>query len=604
MKLSDYVAQRVVALGVRHVFMVTGGGAMHLNHSLGTHPELECVFNHHEQACAIGAEAYFRLTNRLAVVNVTTGPGSTNTLTGVHGAWTDSIGMVVISGQVKYETTVRSTGLALRQYGDQEIEIDKIVQSITKYCVMVTDPQSIRYHMEKAFYLACAGRPGPCWLDIPIDVQGAQIDPDSLTGFDPIELDEPWSKTDLAQASRSIFEALQAAQRPVVFAGGGVRLSQRHADFLRLVDKLGIPVATGWNAHDVIWNDHPNYVGRPGTVGDRSGNFAVQNSDLLLVLGSRLNIRQVSYNWPSFARSAKKIWVDIDALEMQKPTVQADLRIHANLRDLLPAMANQTYAGPTQAHNDWLQWCKERQTRYPVVLPEYWDGAQINSYCFMDRLFAQLPEGQIIVTGNGSACVTSFQAAYLKPEQRLWSNSGSASMGYDLPAAIGACKGAGNQPIVCLAGDGSIMMNLQELQTIAGNALPIKIFILNNAGYASIFQTHRHFFKGVEVGAGPRSGVNFPQFEKLCAAFGLPYMRCDKHSQMDDAIARTMAQVGPAVCEIIIDEHLSFAPKLSSRQLPNGKMESSPLEDLAPFLPRDELADNTPHVDSATRSQR
>ena len=602
MKLSDYVAQRVAALGVRHVFMVTGGGAMHLNHSLGTHPALQCVFNHHEQACAIGAEAYYRLTNQLALVNVTTGPGGTNTLTGVHGAWTDSIGMVVISGQVKFETTVRSTGLALRQYGDQEIEIDKLVQSITKYCVMVTDPQSIRYHLEKAFYLAQAGRPGPCWLDIPIDVQAAQVDPESLLGFDPKELDEPWTHTDLAQASRSILAALQAAQRPVVFAGGGVRLSQRHADFLRLVEKLGIPVVTGWNAHDAIWNDHPSYVGRPGSLGDRSGNFAVQNADLLLVLGSRLNIRQVSYNWNSFARSAKKIWVDIDALEMQKPSVHADLRIHANLRDLLPVLASQAYPGPSAKQQEWLKWCKERQARYPVVLPEYWDGAQINPYCFMERLFAQLPPGQIVVTGNGSACVTSFQSAHLKPEQRLWTNSGSASMGYDLPAAIGACKASGDQPIVCLAGDGSIMMNLQELQTIAGNGLLVKIFILNNAGYSSIFQTHRNFFNGVEVGAGPRSGVSFPKFEKLCTAFDLPYVRCDQHSQMDDAIARTMGQAGPAVCEVIIDEHLVFAPKLSSRQLPNGKMESSPLEDLAPFLPRDELAENTPYVDSATRA--
>jgi acetolactate synthase-1/2/3 large subunit len=387
----------------------------------------------------------------------------------------------------------------------------------------------------------------------------------------------------------------------VVFAGGGVRLSQRHAEFLKLVDALGIPVVTGWNAHDAIWNQHPHYVGRPGTVGDRAGNFAVQNADLLLVLGSRLNIRQVSYNWQSFARSAKKIWVDIDALEMNKPTVKADLRIHANLHELLPVLAAAPYAGPTQAHKEWLQWCKERQARYPVVLPEYWDGAQINPYCFMERLFAQLPPGQIAVAGNGSACVTSFQAAYLKPGQRLWTNSGSASMGYDLPAAIGACKGSGGQPIVCLAGDGSIMMNLQELQTIAGNALPVKIFILNNSGYVSIFQTHRNFFKGVEVGAGPRSGVNFPQFEKLSAAFDLAYARCDRHNQMDDAIARTMAHDGPAVCEVIIDEHLSFAPKLSSRQLPSGKMESSPLEDLSPFLPRDELAENTPHVDSATR---
>jgi len=600
MKLSDYVAQKVVELGVQHVFMVTGGGAMHLNHSLGTHPGLECIFNHHEQACAMGAEAYYRLSNRVALVNVTTGPGGTNAITGVYGAWTDSIGMVVISGQVKYETTVRSTGLPLRQYGDQEIEIDRLVRPVTKYCEMVTDPQSIRYHLEKAFYLATAGRPGPCWLDIPIDVQGAQIEPESLAGFDPAELDEPWRKTDLQAASATILEQLQSAQRPVIFAGGGIRLSRHHEDFIRLVERLGIPVVTGWNAHDAIWNSHPCYVGRPGTVGDRSGNFAVQNADLLLILGSRLNVRQVSYNWSSFARAARKVWVDIDPLEMQKPTVQADLAIHANLGDLLPVLANQAESiafAPSRAQVDWLQWCKARQSRYPVVLPEYWEQAEVNPYCFMDRLFAQLAEGQVVVTGNGSACVTSFQAADLKPGQRLWTNSGCASMGYDLPAAIGACKADGDKPVVCIAGDGSIMMNLQELQTIAGNGLPVKIFILNNSGYVSIFQTHRNFFKGVEVGAGPRSGVNFPNFEKLSLAFDLPYIRCDQHQTMDAAIAATLQQPGPAVCEVMIDEHLPFSPKLSSRQLPDGKMESSPLEDLSPYLSREELAENTPFVE-------
>jgi Thiamine pyrophosphate enzyme, N-terminal TPP binding domain./Thiamine pyrophosphate enzyme, central domain. len=282
MKLSDYVAQKTVEHGVKHVFMVTGGGAMHLNHSFGTHKELECIFNHHEQACAIGAEAYYRLTNRLPVVNVTSGPGGTNTITGVYGAWVDSIGMLVISGQVKWETTVRSTGLPLRQYGDQELDIEELVRPVTKYCVMVTEPESIRYHLEKAMYLATSGRPGPVWLDIPLNVQAAQIDPEALIGFDPAELAEPWKSTDLIAASKNIFEKIASAKRPVVFAGGGVRLSGQHEAFIQLVEKLGVPVVSGWNAHDVIWDAHPNYVGRPGTIGDRSGNFAVQNADLLL----------------------------------------------------------------------------------------------------------------------------------------------------------------------------------------------------------------------------------------------------------------------------------------------------------------------------------
>ena len=592
MKLSDYVAQKAVENGVKHVFMVTGGGAMHLNHSFGTHKDLECIFNHHEQACAIGAEAYYRQSNRLPIVNVTSGPGGTNTITGVYGAWVDSIAMLVISGQVKWETTVRSTGLSLRQYGDQELDIEELVRPVTKYCVMVTDPLSIRYHLEKAMYLATSGRPGPVWLDIPLNVQASQIDPDQLTGFDPAELSEPWKDTDLNKVSKEIFEKIAQAKRPIVFAGGGVRLSGQHQAFIQLVEKLGVPVVTGWNAHDVIWNAHPNYVGRPGSIGDRAGNFAVQNADLLLILGSRLNIRQVSYNWKSFAREAYKIWVDIDVLELQKPTVKAEMPVLASLTDLLPILLRTPYKGVTSEQIAWLAWCKERQRRFPTVLPEYWNNERINTYCFISSLFDQLKEGQNIVTGNGSACVVSFQAATLKPGQRLWTNSGCATMGYDLPAAIGVTKALDGEPVVCLAGDGSIMMNLQELQTIVGNHLPIKIFILNNSGYVSIFQTHRNFFGGVEVGGGPKSGVSFPSFEHLSAGFGIPYLKCASHAELNEKIAQTLATKGPVICELIIDENQPFAPKLSAKQHPDGRITSPALEDLSPFLSREELLEN------------
>ncbi|HEY9078872.1 thiamine pyrophosphate-binding protein [Magnetovibrio sp.] len=592
MKLSDYVAQKVVELGIEHVFMVTGGGAMHLNQSLGTHDELECIFNHHEQACAMAAESYCRLTNRPALVNVTSGPGSINALNGVYGAWTDSIGMLVISGQVKYQTTVRSTGLALRQYGDQEVDIQPIATPMTKYCEMVTDPGSIRYHLEKAYFLAVSGRPGPCWLDIPIDVQGALIETDGLIAFDPNELTQPWKDTDLDQACDDILAKLSGAKRPVIFAGGGVRLSGRHDAFLELVDKLGIPVVTGWNAHDVIWNDHPLYVGRPGTVGDRAGNFVVQNADVLLVLGSRLNIRQVSYNWSTFAARAFKIWVDVDTLEMQKPTVKGDLVIHADLTDLLPVLAERAEGGDKYTHAQWLAWCQDRRQKFPVVLPEYWKNDTINPYCFMESLFERLNDGQVIVAANGSACVIGFQVANLKQNQRLWTNSGSASMGYDLPAAIGAYKGSGGRPIVCIAGDGSIMMNLQELQTIAGNKMAIKIFIINNQGYSSIFQTHRNFFNGVEVGAGPSSGVSLPDFAKISVAFELPYFKCATHEEMATAIAKTMATEGPAICEVMVDQNQPFAPKLASKQLPDGTIVSPSLEDMSPFLSEQEMKEN------------
>jgi acetolactate synthase-1/2/3 large subunit len=405
-------------------------------------------------------------------------------------------------------------------------------------------------------------------------------------------LNESWVKKDLAQVAQDILQKIQNAKRPVIFAGGGVRLSGQHDAFLELVKKLDIPVVTGWNAHDVIWNDHPNYAGRPGTVGDRGGNFVTQNADLILILGSRLNIRQVSYNWNSFAREAYKIWVDIDELELQKPTVKSEMPVHADLKDLIPALIDLPYLGRTQDHKEWSEWSLERNRRFPIVLPEYWENEKVNPYCFVDTLFMQLKEDQIIVAGNGSACVVSFQAANLKPGQRLWTNSGCATMGYDLPASIGAHKGSGDKSIVCLAGDGSIMMNLQELQTISGNKYPVKIFILNNSGYVSIFQTHRNFFNGVEVGGGPKSGVTFPNFEKLSRAFDLPYRKAEKHEELSDAIMATLTVEGPAVCEIMIDENVVFAPKLGAKQHPDGRITSPPLEDLSPFLSREVLREN------------
>ena len=594
-KLSDWVAEQLVKHGVRDVFMLTGGGAMHLNHSIGTHPDLNTTFCHHEQALAMAAEAYTRFSNRLAVVNVTSGPGGTNAITGIYGAYVDSIGTLVLSGQVKNETTVRHTGLPLRQYGDQELDIVPIVATITKYAAMVTDPLTIRYHLEKAIYLAMSGRPGPTWLDIPLDVQAAKIDPDELVpGFDPAELDEPWQHTDVPAAAAAIIARLREAKRPVVFAGGGVRLSGAHAEFLKLVEKLGIPVVTGWNAHDVIWNDHPLYCGRPGTVGDRGGNMVTQSSDFLLVLGSRLNIRQVSYNWASFAREAYKVWVDIDPVELQKPNVRPDMPVVADLKDLIPALIDAAPAAATPEQQEWLEWSRERGRRFPIVLPEYHQGnGPCHPYVAMETLFDVLEEGDVVVAGNGSACVVSFQTAFLRKGQRLWTNSGCATMGYDLPAAIGACVAMGKpRRVICIAGDGSIMMNLQELQTIVGYQMPVKVILLNNSGYVSIFQTHRNFFNGVEVGGGPKSNVTFPDFGKVATAFGFSYARFEHHDALREGLRSAISGEGPAFCEVMIDEHVAFAPKLGAKQHPDGRITSPALEDLSPFLPREVLREN------------
>lgn len=596
MRVADYIAQTLAKNGIRHVFLVTGGGAMHLNDAFGRCRELEIVCCHHEQSCAIAAESYFRLSNRLAAVNVTTGPGGTNAVTGVYGAFVDSIGMVVISGQSKWETLVRSTSLPLRQLGDQEVDIVRMVEGITKYAVFVERPESIRYHLERAIYLASHGRPGPVWLDVPINVQSAQIEPEALAGYDPQEDAIAWETRDLDSACRQILQRLQSAERPVIYAGSGLRLCGRHAQFMELLDRLGVPVVTAWNNNDLVPDDHPCYAGRPGSVGNRAGNFVVQNSDVLLVLGCRLNIRLVSYNWENFAPHAYKIWVDIDAAELKKPTVRPDLPVHADLAEVLPRLLTlATECGfPAERFAGWRGWCRERLDRYPVVLSSYWNDAQnVNPYCFMDRLFEQLDADETIVTADGTACVAAFQVARVGQGMRLYHNSGSAPMGYDVPAAIGAAFAqARNKRVICLAGDGSIMMNLQDLQTITGLRLPVKVFVLSNHGYHSIRQTQQAFFRDNVVGCGTDSGLSFPDWGRVAHAFDLPFVRIDDHAELDVGIRRTLEVDGPSFCEVVLDLRQPFAPKLSSRKLPDGRMITSSLEDMAPFLSREELQEN------------
>ncbi len=593
-RVADYIAQHLVRSGIRQVFLVTGGGAMHLNDAIGRADGLEWICCHHEQACAMAADAYFRLTGKLAAVNVTTGPGGINALNGVWGAYTDSLGMVVVSGQVKWETSVRSTALPLRQLGDQEVDIVTLVAPVTKYAAMVTDPKSIRYHLEKAIHLARTGRPGPTWIDVPMNVQGAMIDENDLPAFDPAELEELWRKTDIESSIGTILERLESSRRPVVLAGSGVRIAGAVASFLDLVRSRNLPVATAFNAADLLPDEDPLLVGRPGTVGDRAGNFAVQNADFVLVLGCRLNIRQISYNWNAFAREAFVVMVDIDLAELAKPTLHVDLPVHADLATWLPRLAERLGRSPAPSEwASWLAWCVERREKYPVVLPEYsMKKSPINPYAFVDELFRLLPENEIVVTGDGTACVATFQAARLKKGQRLFTNSGSASMGYDLPASIGASIGANRGRVVCLAGDGSIMMNLQELQTISTHRLPIRIFLLDNGGYHSIRQTQQAHFPGSPIGYDQASGVGFPDWEKLASAFGIDYVSAGSLDDLPGAIARTLDSAGPMICRVVLDPAQPFAPRLASRRLEDGRMVSSPLEDLAPFLDREELMSN------------
>lgn len=594
MKVAQYIADFLVKQGVTDVFTVTGGGAMHLNDALGHKEGLHSTYNHHEQACSIAAEGYARATGKVAAVCVTSGPGGTNAITGVLGGWQDSIPMFIISGQVKRETTTWSTDVPLRQLGDQEFQIVDTVKTMTKYAVMITEPNEIRYHLEKAWYLCQNGRKGPVWLDIPLDVQAAPIETEELKGFDVSESEAQENPVYDISLTEEILSRLQAAKRPVVFAGTGIRLGEAYDEFLQLIDKLGIPVVTAWNAHDVLWDEHPLYCGRPGTVGTRGGNFVVQNSDLLLVLGCRLNIRQISYNYHDFAKQAYKIVVDIDEAELRKPTVKVDLPVHANVKDAMQALLMADYAGATEQQKEWLVWARAINQKYPATLPSYYEKKiPINPYVFITKLSQQLTEGDDIICGNGSACVITFQAAELKKEQRLFTNSGCAAMGYGFPAALGVCVARKGKRVICIDGDGSFQMNLQELQTVVYNQLNMKLIIINNNGYHSIRQTQTNLFKGEPlVGVCDGNGLSFPDFEKLAYAYGIPYVRIDSLDNVEDGLNKLLHTEGPVLCEAIVDEKQNFEPKLSSKVLPDGRIVSPPIDDMFPFLPKEEYEAN------------
>ncbi len=592
-RLADYVADFLVENGISHCFTVTGGGAMHLNDAFGHKEGLECTYNHHEQACAIAAEAYARINNRIAALCVTTGPGGTNALTGVVGGWLDSIPMLVISGQVRYDTSARGMGLNIRAGGDQEFDITRAVSSMTKYSVMIEDPKQIRYALEKALYLATHGRPGPCWVDIPVNFQGFPIETDELAGYDPSEDVSALAPKVTNEQISAVIEKIKTSKRPVFYAGNGIRLAGAFELFEQLVPMLNIPVVTGWDNIDMMADADPLYVGRGGIMGDRAGNFAVQNADLVLAVGNRLSIRQVGYNWQTWAREAHVIMVDVDENELKKPTLHVETPIHADALDFLSGLYKAIGENePLFAENGWQEKCREWKRDYPVVLQKHFDDTRdTNVYAFIKSLSSRLPEGYTTVVGNGSACVVGSHGYEIKKGQRFIINSGAASMGYDLPAAIGVCRALGNKEIVCITGDGSIQMNLQELQTILTNRLPIKIFIINNGGYHSIRQTQTNLFaEHSKVGIGPESGdLSFPSFEKLAWAYGYPYAACHSNAELADLLDTVFSTEGAFIAEIFVSPEQLFEPKSATRRLEDGTLVSPPLEDLAPFLPREEL---------------
>lgn len=581
MNLSERIADWLADHGIEQVFSVTGGGAMYLNQALASHPRLRCTFMHHEQACAMAAEGYARVAGKPAVVMVTTGPGGINALNGVFGAFTDSIPMLVIGGQVKRATCLDYTPVpGLRQLGDQEGPVIAMARPVTKLAESVGSPEDLAELLPRALATAIGGRPGPVWLDIPLDVQSAECPP--LPAFTPTPPQAPAGLTD---ACEQIAATLRRAHRPLIIAGTGVRLAGAGRALLAFAEAHGIPVATAWT-HDLIASDHPLFAGRPGTIGTRAGNFCAQNADCVIVIGSRLNIRQVSYNWDSFAKDAVITQVDADPAELAKPFVKPHLRVACDARLFVVALTAACADGLPD-FRPWSNWCRDIRARYPVGGAPT-DALQLHPYALVERIFDQLRDDDIVVCGNASACILPFQVGRLRAGQRMFSNSGSASMGYDLPAAIGAAQAAGGRRVVCFAGDGSLQMNIQELQTLETLGLDVLIVLIDNGGYLSIRQTHENFF-GRIVGATPGSGVEFPNFARVAAAYGLDTINVATPADLP-ALDAALSRRGPTLIAARVDPAPGFEPRIKSRALPGGGFATPELDDMFPFLPPAELA--------------
>lgn len=627
-KVAKYIADVLVNHGIEQIFTVTGGGAMHLNDAFGHHGKLKCLYNHHEQAAAMAAEAYARVDNKMAAVCVTSGPGATNAITGVLCAWMDSIPMLVISGQVRYDTTVRNSGLKIRTMGVQEYDIVKSVQAMTKYAVMVTKPEEIRYHLERALYLARTGRPGPCWLDIPLDVQSAMVDIEKLKGYDPSEDAGEMPKRIPDLLISQILDKIGRSKRPVIYAGHGIRLAGAYDCFRKMVSLLGVPVVTGMSSIDLMPSDDKYYVGRNGGTGNRAGNFAIQNSDLLFSIGSRQSILQTGFAYEKWARQAYTILNDIDGEELKKKSLHVDLPVTGDAKELvekivirLEAMGctekqpffkrkiqeiGQEYGdgektGMINGHQpasgmEWLKKCQNWKKNYPVVSDMHYketEPGRTNIYAFYDTLSKLMKENEQILVSVGTSRVAGSQAFLLKEGQRFYTNAVTASMGYGIPAAIGVCVGSGKKNLVMVNGEGCMQMNLQELQTIVQHKLPIRIFVINNEGYHSIRQTQNSYFEGPLVGIGEESGdLSFPDLSKLIPAYGLTYASCSSSKTLKEDLKAVLEGPAPCVCEVFVTKKQKTEPKLASRQLADGTMVSASLEDMYPFLPREEMDEN------------
>ena len=589
-KLSDYVIKYLETLGVGHMFMIPGGGAMHLNDSLGKSEKIRYICCLHEQACAIAAEAYARVNNKLGLVMVTTGPGGTNALTGVAGAYIESTPVLILSGQVKLADQIRDQHI--RQMGMQELDIVSIVKPITKYAAMVTDPMRIKYHLERALYEAMHGRKGPVWLDIPLDIQASMIDEDELEGFEMPPC--PCNTVELAQSVGQVIEAFNQAERPVIMAGNGIRMADAIDEFRYLIEELQVPVVTTWNGIDLIEEAYPLYFGRPGGLGQRYANFVQQNSDFFLSIGTRLNLLQTGYNFDGFARCATKIMVDIDENELKKINVRPDIRICADAKAFLQEMLRQKEHIHKRDYSEWVGYAVDLKKRYPIMTEDKWEQSQyVNTYALLDTLSDQLTGDDIFVIGSSGSCIdVSMQTFRVKRGQRVFTTKGLASMGYGLPSTIGACLASGGKRTVSVQGDGGFQMNIQELETIHRLNLPVKIFVLSNRGYAQIKGTQKNIFAEHYVACHEDSGLSIPDILDIAGAYRLKHIRIHDNKELREKVEWSLKEDGPVICEVMVSIDQAVFPKQVSYKRKDGQMESLPLEYMNPPLPQEEFEHN------------
>lgn len=588
-RVSDVIVDFIYGLGVDTIFTVTGGGAMFLNDAVAAHPQMKAVCNHHEQACAMGAVGYAKLRNGYASAILTTGCGATNAITGLLDAWQDNVPCFFVSGQVKRKETTHNASVPLRQLGVQEADIVSVVKPLTKYAVMVNDPQDILFELEKAAFLAKSGRPGPIWIDVPLDVQGATVDMELLRHFIP-NANETLKPRPSENAINELRNMLSSAKRPIIIAGNGIRLGGAVEQFRQFVEDTNIPVGVSYLGADLLASEHPQYVGRLGIKGDRAGNFAVMNADLVISIGCHLSVALTGFEYDLFAREANLVVVDIDPNEHLKNTVKIDQFIHS---DVVEFFSTCTSIKPMDAWQTWGVTCRKWRDQWPVCLATYATGKDgINKYSFIEKLKDHLKPDSVVVSDAGSSYYVTSQSLKIRDQQRYVTSGAQADMGFTLPAAIGVSAAMDGGEVVGITGDGSFQMNIQELQTLVHHQFPVKLVVWNNNGYLSIRATQLKFFSGREIGTDPASGVSFPSTEKIADAYGIAFLRVSELAALDDALSKMMSSSGPMILEVMCPQNQEIIPTASSKKMPDGRMVSKPLEDMYPFLDRAEFLAN------------